>query len=137
LSFESKRVCLIINSIDLFKKQITEIDDRFEVLTLNFEVKKLAETLGIRSRYLDKIEQTDKLTDLNAELAKFLNTWYRDNQGKDIFSFQGIDFGRSFLLKIWSEVIYQASLFVNLDYLELEDFSEVLIEADLQEVIHL
>ena len=133
----SKRVCLIVNSIELFKEKILENNCAIEVVTLNFEVKKLAESLGIKSTYLDKIETSEKSHELNAEIAKFLENWYRDAQGRDIFNYQGIDFGRSFLLKIWSEVIYKASVFVNLEYLEIEKYSEVLIESNMQDVIHL
>ena len=126
---------IFINSTKNFKNICYTDKQRFVVLTFNFEVKKLAESMELRNYYVDKIASPEKMSQLNKPLSEFLSSWYKDHNGGDLFKYKEINFGRAFLLTIWSEIVFKTRIIANIEALGLSNTSKVRIEANMTEVI--
>jgi hypothetical protein len=81
------------------------------VLTLDFGLKQLLDQAGANVYYLDYIIDNNYLEEQNFKLHEFLNNWFRDEAGNDMFAYEGINVGNAFLLNILNDVCYKAHLF--------------------------
>ena len=91
------------------------------VLSIDFGLKKEMEQNGCAVQYLDHLLDSSFLEGKNYEMHKFLNGWYRDEKGKDIFEFEGMEVGNAFLLNILNDVTYNVHFFLSI--LALRKFS--------------
>ena len=131
------RTLAFVNSVKLLKQINDSNIENLEIFTLNFEVKYLSDELNIKCCYIDSIAPQILLEELNKTLADFLSSWFKDEKGNDLFNYKGINFGRAFLLKIWSEIVYQSRLLANISYLELSDNHRIIIDSNLKDVIEI
>ena len=116
---------------------IEKEENNIEILTLNFEVKHLADELKIKNEYLDRMISQSKMKDLNTEVSDFLNSWFKNEKAEDIFEYKSINFGRSFLLNIWSEIIFQSRLIVNINSLKIASNTLLFVDSNLNDVINI
>ncbi|MBM3244539.1 MAG: hypothetical protein FJZ15_01930 [Candidatus Omnitrophica bacterium] len=79
--------------------------DRDLVLTYDFALRNQILSEGGKSGYFDSILEPDVLEEYNFDVYRFFSSWFKDKEGRDIFSYKGIDFGNAFRLELWNEII--------------------------------
>lgn len=89
-------------------------NDHDLVLTFDFAVAKEIREQGGVVAYLDHLIAPELMEKYNFETYHFFENWYRDNIGKDIFSYKGFDIGNALRLDIWNDVTYYVRLAVNI-----------------------
>ena len=121
--------------MNLFHQFVKNHEHNIEILTLNFEIKKIADELNIKNDYLDRMIPPSKMKELNTEVSAFLESWFKNDKSEDLFQYKGINFGRSFLLNIWSEIIFQSRLIVNINSLHISSETLLFVDSSLNDVI--
>ena len=80
------------------------------VLTFDFSLWHLILSLGGRVKFLDSLSTQADNQSNNFVIQNYLRDWYLDEDSKDIFRYQDIDFGTALLLEIWNDVVYEVRL---------------------------
>jgi hypothetical protein len=87
------------------------------VLTFDFGLVSEIRALGGEGGYIDHILPTMVLEPHNIDVYRFLTSWFQDKNGRDIFSYRGIDLGSGLLSYLWFEVSHYARLLLSLQAL--------------------
>ncbi|PSL48943.1 hypothetical protein CLV51_101273 [Chitinophaga niastensis] len=96
------------------------------VLAMDLGLVKLLEQAQATVYYLDHILDRDYLETVNYELHHFLNRWYQDKDGNDVFTYQGVAAGNAFLLNILNDISYNVHFFINLYSLRNIPYQEII-----------
>jgi hypothetical protein len=80
------------------------------VLTFDFALLRMIKDLGGRAEFLDKLCTQELNQSNNFVIRDYLRLWNLNEHGEDIFNFREISFGRSLLLEIWNDVVYEVRL---------------------------
>lgn len=86
-------------------------------LTFDFAVKHEIEVRGGKAYYVDSLCDQKEMQENNFKAIEFLKKWHLDSSGNDIFFAQGVPFGFSFRIEIWSEYLFYVRLRANLNKL--------------------
>lgn len=105
------------------------------VLTYDFGLKKEIHEQGGEVYYMDHLAGQHEMQLNNFIAYKFLREWYLDKNQKDIFTYNGIDFGFVFRLEIWNEYISYIRCRVSLNRLEKLSFERIYASNNLNVVI--
>jgi hypothetical protein len=84
------------------------------ILTFDFALVHEITAQGGTAAYLDHLGDPDEMERYNVETYQFFDTWYLNQEQKDIFSYKGLDFGNTLRLDIWNDVTYYVRIFLNL-----------------------
>jgi len=96
------------------------------VLTYDFGLCNEIKEQGGDALFLDHIVEQEIMQKNNFIINDFLGQWYLDNEGKDLFIFQGVPFGASFKLDIWNDFTFQLRLRICLEHMTQQlDFNEI------------
>ena len=88
------------------------------VLTFDFGLKNLVESLGGQVFYIDSLCTPEEMQKNNLLTDAFFKRWHFDEYGHDIFTECGVPFGFSFRIEIWSEYLHYVRLRANLEQLK-------------------
>ena len=97
------------------------------LLTFDFALKLKIEKLGGKAYYIDSICSPSELQKNNFIASDFFKKWHLDCHGNDIFTSQGVPFGFSFRILIWSEYLYYVRLRANLEKVRAAKYSNLYI----------
>jgi len=93
------------------------VPDQDLVLTFDFGLKHEIESIGGHTFYVDSLCSQDEMQKNNFLAAEFFKKWHYDKTNNDIFTAQGVPFGFSFRIEIWSEYLHYVRLRANLEQL--------------------
>lgn len=97
------------------------------VLTFDFGLKHEIEGLGGTAFYVDSLCSPDEMQKNNFLASEFFKKWHYDKTGNDIFTAQGMPFGFSFRIEIWSEYLHYVRLRANLEQLRAFKYHTIFI----------
>lgn len=100
------------------------------VLTFDFALLRQVELEGGRAAYLDHLVDPEQMECYNVETYRFFDSWYLDGEGKDIFSYQGVDFGNSLRIYFWNDITYCLRILINLLALRRLQYQQLLVGID-------
>jgi len=95
------------------------------LLTFDFALKLAIEKLGGEAFYIDSICSPPELQKNNFIASDFFKKWHLDCHGNDIFTSQGVPFGFSFRILIWSEYLYYVRLRANLEKIRQVEYTNI------------
>jgi len=122
------REIYIVSSRDYWCNQVLEFDPNHDlVLTFDFGLKREVEELGGEVYYIDGICSPSEMQKNNFLASDFFKKWHYDKYGNDIFTAQGIPFGFSFRIEIWSEYLYYVRLRANLEKLRGVQYEKIYV----------
>jgi hypothetical protein len=101
--------------------------ERDLILTYDFWLRHHILSLGGEAEYVDHIAESQSLSNFNFEMYRFFSKWHFDEEGKDIFTYKGIDFGCSFQIEIWNDITYTSRLVLNLREIKSLSYEQILI----------
>jgi hypothetical protein len=105
------------------------------VLTFDYALFKEIHTSGGAVNYLDHLIKTESMEHYNIETYHFLESWYRDKDNNDIFSYRGIDIGNALRLDIWNDVTYYVRIAVNLLAIKKLDYQRMYVGLEDQSTL--
>jgi hypothetical protein len=100
------------------------------ILTFDFAVKHEVENQGGIAYFVDSLCDQKEMQVNNFRATEFFKKWHLDSSGNDIFFAQGVPFGFSFRIEIWSEYLFYVRLRANLDKLAQFDAEDIYIGED-------
>lgn len=117
------------------RRWLDALEDQFDsssdiVLTFDFAVKHEIEARGGNAYFVDSLCDKKEMQDNNFRATEFFKKWHLDSSGNDIFFAQGVPFGFSFRIEIWSEYLFYVRLRANLEKLEQFEAEEIYIGED-------
>lgn len=83
-------------------------------MTFDFGVLNEIASQGGESAYIDHMIEPSLMERYNHETYDFFSKWYRDKDGKDIFSYKNIEMGNALRMEIWCDVTCSVRTFLNL-----------------------
>jgi hypothetical protein len=95
------------------------------VLTYDFGLHEEVKGLGGAVFFVDQICGQTEMQKNNFLATEFLKSWHYDENGKDIFTDQGIPFGFAFRIEMWSEYLFYVRLRANLEKLKLAKVEQI------------
>lgn len=120
------RNIFLVDSRNYWFNQDTTFDIHKDlVLTFDFGLKHEVEGLGGDAFYVDSLCSADEMQKNNFLAAEFFKKWHYDKTGNDIFTAQGVPFGFSFRIEIWSEYLHYVRLRANLEQLRKLQFETI------------
>ncbi len=81
-------------------------------------------------QFFDKYLDRHYLHRQTEEMHFFLNNWYKDKDGNDLFNYNGISFGDSFLLSILTEVSFFSHFFISFIHLKELSYKTLFVALD-------
>lgn len=96
------------------------------VLVMDLGLMKTLEKEKVAVFYLDNILDRHFLEERNYELHHFMNKWYQDTNGNDIFVYKGVSTGGAFLLNILNDISYNFHFFIYLYALKFVSHKEMI-----------
>lgn len=117
VSTNHKFRCLyIVDNRNTFQNIKNDFDPSKDYLvTFDFGLKKYLEEKEVICSYIDWIATKQQCDKNNFVIQEFLANWHIGPDGRDIFNYQGIDFGKCLKIEIWTDVVYYIRLFLNLN----------------------
>lgn len=101
------RNIIIVESRAYWPNNFDEFDPKLDlVLTYDFALKREVESIGGQAMYLDHLASQQEMQENNFRFYDFFKKWHLDDQGNDIFTYQGVPFGFSFRLDIWNDCVF-------------------------------
>jgi hypothetical protein len=97
------------------------------VLTFDFGLKNLVESLGGQAFYVDSLCAPEEMQKNNLLADEFFKKWHFDEYGNDIFTEQGVPFGFAFRIEIWSEYLHYVRLRANLEQLKKLKYKKIFV----------
>jgi hypothetical protein len=97
------------------------------VLTFDFGLKNLVESLGGQAFYVDSLCSPEEMQKNNLLADEFFKKWHLDVYGNDIFTESGVSFGFAFRIEIWSEYLHYVRLRANLEQLKKLKYENILV----------
>lgn len=97
------------------------------VLTYDFGLKHEIEAMGGAAYYIDNLCTPSEMQKNNFLASEFFKKWHYDKSGNDIFTVDGVPFGFSFRIEIWSEYLYYVRLRANLEQLKKLKYETVYV----------
>ncbi len=108
----------LVDSFSNWHSRLEYCQETDLVLTFDFELKKHINSIGGTAHYIDDLNFAEVFQNNNASTLTFLQNWYLDSDKNDIFSYDGIGFGETLRIYLWSEVCYFIRLCVSLEVLQ-------------------
>ncbi|MDB4921093.1 hypothetical protein [Mucilaginibacter sp.] len=105
------------------------------VLCLDFALKRELQNSGYHVEFLDHLTNNEILEKLNFEMHGFLNSWFKDQYGKDLLHYNGLDLGDSHLLLIINEVDYFCHFFFNIIALKQLKYQNLFVATNNEHII--
>lgn len=84
------------------------------VLTFDFALLHEIKSQGGTAAYLDHLVDPETMEHYNQETYRFFDSWYLNNEQKDIFSYRDLDFGNTLRLDFWNDVTHYVRIIINL-----------------------
>jgi len=100
------------------------------VLTFDFGVLNEITSQGGESAYIDHMIEPSLMERYNHEIYDFFSKWYRDKDGKDIFSYKNIEMGNALRTEIWYDVACSVRIFLNLLILKSIKYDNLFVGLD-------
>lgn len=100
------------------------------ILCIDFGIKHELSSLGYNAFFLDHIESSEILERYNFDMHNYINNWYKNERGEDIFNYKGYNFGDSLSLYIINDVTYFCHYFFNIINLKKISFSNLFIATN-------
>lgn len=97
------------------------------VLTYDFGLQREVTKLGGKAFYIDHLVDKQAMQENNFLAYQFLQKWYLDREGKDVFVYRGISFGAALRLEIWNDFIFYIRNRVCLERLRGLRFEKVFV----------
>lgn len=97
------------------------------VLTLDFGLYREIKANGGIVDFIDHIVDQKIMQKYNFETYDFFNKWYLDKDGKDIFTYKNISFGKAFRQELWNILTYYARTWICIDYIQKIYFSTLYV----------
>ena len=79
--------------------------DQDLVLTYDLALNRLVGTLGGTAHYIDHLVDNISMQANNFTAAKYLKDWHLDKNGNDLFRYNDVEFGFSFRIEIWNDIL--------------------------------
>jgi hypothetical protein len=95
------------------------------VLTFDMGLKLVIEKFGGRVAYVDHLIDQNTMQKENFTIYDFFTLWHYDQKQKDLFCYQGLDFGFMFRQEIWNDFTFSLRLWLCLGYLDQIEFQEL------------
>lgn len=115
--------------------------ERDMVLTYDLGLQKEVTLLGGQAFYIDHLVDKQVMQENNFLGYRFLQDWYLDHEGKDIFTYRGVPFGAALRLEIWNDFIFYIRNRICLERLRELHFEKIfagtqlgLVEGILEEI---
>ena len=99
------------------------------VLTYCFGVKSEVQSKGGDVYYIDNLLPQSEMEKNNFLVTQFFQNWYLDDLGRDIFCYQGVDFGFGFRLDVWNDLTFYARIRACLNVLKAISFGEIIMTS--------
>ena len=99
------------------------------VLTYCFGVKSEVQSKGGDVYYIDNLLPQSEMEKNNFLVTQFFQNWYLDDLGRDIFCYQGVDFGFGFRLDVWNDLTFYARIRACLNVLKAISFEEIIMTS--------
>lgn len=79
--------------------------DQDVVLTYDLALNRQLVALGGSVYYLDHLVDKDSMQANNFSTANYLKNWHLDENGSDLFTHDNVEFGFSFRIEIWNDIL--------------------------------
>nr|BDT26851.1 hypothetical protein BHI3_03170 [Bacteriovorax sp. HI3] len=107
------------------------------VLTFDFAVhKKIKEQKG-EVHFLDHLLDPQVVESENINIYRYFKKWHLDKNGRDIFNYNGLDFGFVFRQEIWNDFTYSIRLLINLRVLKTVECQRLYVGTDDQVLLQI
>ena len=100
------------------------------ILTFDFKLKNYIEKNNGFVIYIDKIENAHVLQSYNKVVYDFFDSWYLDENNKDLFTHSGIEFGPSLKIHLWESLTFFSSMFLCLNKCKSIKHKELLVTTE-------
>jgi hypothetical protein len=97
------------------------------ILTFDFGLKNLVESLGGQAVYIDSLCEPEEMQKNNILADAFFKKWHFDEYGNDIFEEKGVPFGFAFRIEVWSEYLHYVRLRANLEKLKNLKYKNIFV----------
>jgi len=127
---ESYRKIFIVESLKNWSEKLDYHTSKDLVLTLDYGLKNYIETLGGEVYYLDSLNSIEVLQANNLIFLEFLQEWFLNLSGQDLFHYKGINFGKSFRILFWSELMYFVRLCLSLEEIIKIQYENIILSEE-------
>ncbi len=124
---DSYRTIFIVDSLKNWQFDTEYRPETDLVLTLDYGLKRFIESISGEVYYLDSIGSLEVLQENNLILLDYLQKWFLDYQGKDLFQYRNIDFGKSLRITFWSELLFFVRLCISLEEIISIDYESLIV----------
>jgi hypothetical protein len=132
------RSIFIVENRNLWNNQTTGFDPESDLLlTFDFGLKHDVEQMGAEVYYVDSLCSPSEMQMNNFLASEFFKKWHYDESGNDIFTAEGVPFGFSFRIEIWSEYLYYVRLRANLEKLTKLQYEKIYVAEDAKFVANI
>jgi hypothetical protein len=100
------------------------------ILTFDFGLKKLVESIGGNVFYIDNLCSQEEMQKNNLNAAEFLKIWHKDSNGNDIFTLNGIDFGIALRIEMWTEFLHHIRIRSSLENLKIIKYKKIFLASE-------
>jgi len=100
------------------------------ILCVDFGLKKELQDSGYNVEFVDHLVDNKILEKLNFEVYGFLNSFFKDKQGRDILNYKGLDLSDSHMMFIINDVGYFAHFFFNLIALKSLRYENLIVAVN-------
>jgi hypothetical protein len=107
------------------------------ILTFDFGLHKEISDSGGQVFFIDHLCDQDVMQEENKNIYKYFNRWHLDSEGKDIFTYHGLDFGFVFRQEIWNDFTYTIRLFLALEVVKTISCNKIYMGSSDQTLIRL
>lgn len=137
------RHILILESKDWWENCRNHFDPaRDLVLTYDLGLQREVARLGGQAFYIDHLVDKQVMQENNFLTYQFFRGWHFDSEGKDIFTYRGVQFGFAFRLEIWNDFTFYVRNRICLERLRELRFKKIfagtqpgLVEGILEEMV--
>lgn len=125
---KSYRTIYVLESRDYWGAVANDFDVNSDlVLTFDFGLKHLVESIGGSCHYIDQLCSVDEMQRNNFLAANFFKNWHYDRSNNDIFTSKNIAFGFALRIEIWSEYLYYVRLRANIEKIKKCSFERIVL----------
>jgi hypothetical protein len=97
------------------------------VLTRDFGLKKYIAEIGGECLYLEKLVNSEENDFNNLQTIDFVENWFLDENGEDLFQCAGVKIGKVFKIHLWSELVFLIRLKASLWEIKQIPHSDILL----------
>lgn len=109
------RYVFLVQNRNFWRKTPYSFDKEQDlVLTFDFALVREVTAQGGTAAYLDHLVETETMERYNYETYHFFSDWHRDENGRDIFEYKGVEVGNAFRMDIWSDITHYVRTWLNI-----------------------